>query len=79
MNSAWASLQGYVSQFSATAACNAVSATFPLSLFMWLGSGSEGQAGLLNPIAGFEVFAAQDDEGGLGPRQMLPDALSGRD
>jgi hypothetical protein len=46
---------------------------------MWLGSGSEGQAGLLCHIAGFEIFAAQDDEGGLGPRQMLPDPLSGRD
>jgi len=46
---------------------------------MWLGSGSEGQAGLLSPIAVFEIFAAQDDEGGLGPRQMLPDPLSRRD
>ena len=79
MNSAWASLQGYVSQYSATAACNAASAAFPLSLFMWLGSGSEGQAGLLSPIAGFEIFAAQDDEGELDPRQMLPDPLSRRD
>lgn len=43
------------------------------------GSGSEGQAGLLCPIAVFEIFAAQDDEGGLGPRQMLPDPLSRRD
>jgi hypothetical protein len=42
-------------------------------------SGSEGQAGLLSPIAAFEIFAAQDDEGGLDPRQMLPDPLSGRD
>jgi hypothetical protein len=46
---------------------------------MWLRPGSEGQAGLLSPIAGFETFAAQDDEGGLGPRQMLPDPLNGRD
>jgi hypothetical protein len=45
---------------------------------MWLGSGSEGQAGLLSPIAGFEIFAAQDDEGELDPRQMLPDPLSRR-
>jgi hypothetical protein len=79
MNSAWASLQGLESQSSATAACNAASAAFPLSLFMWLGSGSEGQAGLLSPIAGFGIFAAQDDEGELDPRQMLPDPLSRRD
>jgi hypothetical protein len=46
---------------------------------MWLGSGSEGQAGLLSLIAVFEIFAAQDDEGGFGPRQMLPDPLSRRD
>ncbi|HMH71325.1 MAG TPA: hypothetical protein VK554_03345 [Bradyrhizobium sp.] len=59
--------------------CNAASAAFPLSLLMWLGSGSEGQAGLMSPIAGFEIFAAQDDEGALGPRQMLPDPLSRRD
>ena len=42
-------------------------------------SGSEGQAGSMSPIAGFAVFAAQDDEGALGPRQMLPDPLSRRD
>jgi hypothetical protein len=46
---------------------------------MWLGSGSEGQAGLLSLIAVFEIFAAQDDEGELDPRQMLPDPLSRRD
>jgi hypothetical protein len=46
---------------------------------MWLESGSEGRAGLLSPIAGFEIFAAQDDEGELDPRQMLPDPLSRRD
>ena len=35
--------------------------------------------GLMSPIAAFEIFAAQDDEGALGPRQMLPDPLSRRD
>ena len=66
-------------QSSATTVCNAASAAFPLSFFMRLGSGSEGQAGLMSPIAGFEIFAAQDDEGALGPRQMLPDPLRRRD
>jgi hypothetical protein len=55
---------------------NAASAALLQSLLIWLGSGWEGQIGLLSHGAGLiEIFAAQDDEGASGPRQMLPDPL----
>ncbi len=78
MNSAWASLQGLdIAIFGYSGVQRSIGV--PLSFFMWLESGAEGQAGLVSPISGFEIFAAQDDEGALGPRQMLPDPLSRRD
>jgi hypothetical protein len=56
--------------------CNAAPAALLQSDVIWLGSGSEGQTGLLSHGAGLiENFAAQDDEGASGPRQMLPDPL----
>jgi hypothetical protein len=33
---------------------------------------------IIEPHRRLRIFAAQDDEGGLGPRQMLPDPLSRR-
>jgi hypothetical protein len=79
MNTAWASLQGFDSAIFGYSGVQRSIGGVPLSLLTWLGSGSEGQAGLVSPIARFEIFAAQDDEGALGPRQMLPDPLSRRD
>jgi len=56
--------------------CNAASDALLQSHFIWLGSGSEGQVGLLSHSAGLiEILAAQDDEGASGPRQMLPAPL----
>ncbi len=79
MNSVWASLQGLDSAIFGYGGVQRSIGGVSAIAFHVLGSGSEGQAGLMSPIAGFEIFAAQDDEGALGPRQMLPDPLSRRD
>jgi len=45
-----------------------------------VGSGSEGQTGLLSRSAGLiENFVVQHDEGASGPRQVLPGPPSRRD
>ena len=80
MNSAWASLQGLdIAIFGYSGVQRSIGGVSAIAFHVVGGAGSEGQAGLLSPIAGSEIFAAQDDEGALGPRQMLPDPLSRRD
>ena len=77
MNSAWASLQGlHAAIFGYSGVQRSIGGVSAIVFHVVGGAGSEGRAGLLSPIAGFESFAAQDDEGALGPRQMLPDPLS---
>ena len=80
MNSAWASLQGLdIAIFGHGGVQRSIGGVSAIVFHVVGGAGSEGRAGLLSPIAGFEIFAAQDDEGELDPRQMLPDPLSRRD
>ena len=80
MNSAWASLQGlHAAIFGSSGVQRSIGGVSAIVFHVVGGAGSEGRAGLLSPMAGFEIFAAQDDEGELDPRQMLPDPLSRRD
>ena len=79
MNTAWASLLGLDSAiFGYSGVQRSIGGVSTVaSHVVGVRLGRPGR--ISEPIAGFEIFAAQDDEGALGPRQMLPDPLSRRD
>ena len=77
MNSAWASLQGLdIAIFGDGGVQRSIGGVSAIA-FHVVGLGRPGR--MIEPHRRLGIFAAQDDEGGLGPRQMLPDPLSGRD
>jgi hypothetical protein len=79
MNSAWASLQGLGIEILGYGGMQRSIGCVSAIAFHVAGVRLGRPGRIIEPIAGFEVFVAQDDEGGLGPRQMLPDPLSRRD
>ena len=79
MNSAWASLQGLdIAIFGYGGVQRSIGGVSAIA-FHVARIRLRRPGRIIEPHRRLRIFAAQDDKGGLGHRQMLPDPLSGRD